>query len=158
MNARAPLAAAIVAVLGAGVALAVIRPGDLATDEPTLAQGPTTSTTTSPSTTTTGRPPAEAPGVEPGTGPGAGSPPETTGTTATTRPAPAPTPPEPTTTAPTTTAPPTPPASTAPPGDAGPPQLARTGDPPLGAGLGLALVVAAGVARWASTREARPPD
>jgi hypothetical protein len=150
VNARPPLAAAIVAVLGAGVALAVIRPGDLATDEQTLAQGPTTTTTPplSTTTTTTSRPPTPPPAAEPGTGPGAGSTPETTAATPTTRPTPAP----------TTTAAPPPPASTTLPGDAGPPRLAHTGDPPLGAPLGLALVVAAGAARWASTRRARPQD
>jgi hypothetical protein len=129
VNARLPLAAAIVIVLAAGATLAVIRPGDLDVGDETAAAGPP-----SPSTTT---PDAAAPA------------PTTTATVA----------PTPSTTAatPTSVAAPVPPggSDTTVSGGAGvtaPPRLADTGGSGRLMALGLGLVLAGVAACWSASR------
>jgi hypothetical protein len=140
VNARLPLAAAIVIVLAAGATLAVIRPGDLDVGDETAAAGPP-----SPSTTT---PDAAAPA--PTTTPDAAAPaPTTTATVA----------PTPSTTAatPTSVAAPVPPggSDTTVSGGAGvtaPPRLADTGGSGRLMALGLGLVLAGVAACWSASR------
>ena len=129
VNARLPLAAAIVIVLAAGATLAVIRPGDLDVGDETAAAGPP-----SPSTTT---PDAAAPA------------PTTTATVS----------PTPSTTAatPTSVAAPVSPggSDTTVSGGAGvtaPPRLADTGGSGRLMALGLGLVLAGVAACWSASR------
>ncbi len=159
-------------VLLAGVALVVVRPGDLADDDGTAAAGPTTTsapvtTTTRPTTTTPTDPAALAPGANPGSAPGgtgstggtgspggtgAGGTGGTGGTVTTVAPAPATTRPAPT---PTTAGDPAAGRDTAAPSRAdgdGPTRLAETGGVGGLVALGLILVLMGKAARMSASR------
>jgi hypothetical protein len=151
VNARLPLAAAIVIVLAAGATLAVIRPGDLDVGDETAAAGPPSPSTTTPDAAApapTTTPDAAAPA--PTTTPDAAAPaPTTTATVA----------PTPSTTAatPTSVAAPVPPggSDTTVSGGAGvtaPPRLADTGGSGRLMALGLGLVLAGVAACWSASR------
>lgn len=145
VKARFPLAAAVVIVLAAGVALAVVRPGDLAGEDGTAAPGPGTATST---TTTTASSAAPSPGADPGTEPAT----TTTTTLASTTTSPS---------ASTTTTRPAPePTDTTGSGDpgGGPPRLADTGGQGALVPLGLVLLLAALAARGSAPSRGLPPD